>query len=127
MAHFMNILRIMTIPGIFVMYSLPSVSCNFGVIFSLPNNYLMFLQGLLISLMTTTVLTILQTLLLRIPALRLALKIPVVAAEHRGKLPRLRDTYQRIRDYFSSDLKKRVDTARKQAMEKERMNRTRRW
>ena len=77
--------------------------------------------------MTTTFLTMLQTVLLKIPAIRLALKIPIVPVELQGKLPRFRDTFQKIRDYFTSDLKGRVEKARREAMAKERMNRTKRW
>ena len=69
----------------------------------------------------------LQTILLRIPAIRHALKIPSVPVELQGKLPRFRDTFQKIRDYFSSDLKGRVDKARREAVARERMNRTKRW
>jgi len=107
MAHLMNIFRLMTIPGVYIMNTLPS--------------------GLVISLLTTGLLTMLQTIFLRIPAIRLALKIPTVPVELQGKLPRFRDTFQRIRDYFTSDLKVRVEKARREAMAKERMNKTRRW
>jgi YidC/Oxa1 family membrane protein insertase len=69
----------------------------------------------------------LQTILLRVPAIRRTLKIPIIPAELQGKLPRLRDTFQRIRAYFTSDLKERVEKARREAIVKERMNRTRRW
>ena len=67
----------------------------------------------------------LQTILLRIPAVRRALKIPSVPVELQGKLPRFRDTFQKIRDYFTSDLKERVEKARREAMARDRMNR--RW
>ena len=69
----------------------------------------------------------LQTVVLRIPAIRRTLKIPIVPDELQGKLPRFRDTFERIKAYFSSDLKERVEKARREAMAKERMNRTRRW
>jgi len=105
MGHLMNIFRIITIPGVYVMNTFPS--------------------GLIISLITTTFLTMLQTILLRIPALRRALKVPIVPVELHGKLPRFRDTFQRIRDYFTSDLKGRVDKARREALARDRMNR--RW
>lgn len=73
-----------------------------------------------------TLLTMLQTILLRIPAVRLALNIPIVPVELQGKLPRLRDTFQRIKSYYTSDLKERVDKARKEEKARERMNRHRR-
>ncbi|KAF8816935.1 hypothetical protein BYT27DRAFT_7127187 [Phlegmacium glaucopus] len=105
MAHLMNILRLMTVPGIYIMSSLPS--------------------GLLISLLTTGLLTILQTLILRIPAIRHTLKIPVIPIELQGKLPSFRDTFQRIRDYFGSDLKGKVDKARREAVARQRIERPR--
>ena len=133
MGHLMNALRIATIPGSYVMNSLPSVSFATGRQ-SFFLNPLVSNQGLIISLLTSTFLTILQTILLRIPAIRLALKIPIVPVELQGKLPRFRDTFQMIRNYFTSgvngrldkDLKERVDKARREAMAKERMNRARR-
>lgn len=67
----------------------------------------------------------LQTVVLSIPAIRRTLKIPIIPAELQGKLPRFRDTFQRIKDYFSSDLKGRVEKARREAIAKERTNR--RW
>ena len=88
--------------------------------------FLFYLQGLLVSLLTTGLLTVLQTLLLRIPAIRLSLKIPSIPVELQGKLPAFRDTFQRIRDYFSSDLKGKVDKARREAVAKQRMDRPRR-
>jgi hypothetical protein len=75
---------------------------------------------------TTGFLTALQTLLLRIPAIRLGLKIPVIPVELQGKLPPFRETFQRIRNYFTSDLKGQVDKARKEAVAKQRMDRPRR-
>jgi hypothetical protein len=69
----------------------------------------------------------LQTILLRIPAIRRALKVPTIPVELQGKLPKFRDTFQMIKDYYSSGLKERVDKARREAMAKERMNRSRRW
>jgi hypothetical protein len=68
----------------------------------------------------------LQTLLLRIPAFRLALKIPIIPVELQGKLPRFRDTFSKIKNYFGSDLKGKVDKARKEAMARERTAKPRR-
>ena len=68
----------------------------------------------------------LQAALLRIPAIRRALNIPIIPAALQAKLPRFRDTFQVIRDYFTSDLKTKVEKARREALMRERMNRPRR-
>ncbi|KAF8154216.1 60Kd inner membrane protein-domain-containing protein [Crassisporium funariophilum] len=106
MAHFMNVFRVMTIPGIFLMSSFPS--------------------GLLVSLLTTGLLTIGQSLVLRLPSVRNALHIPIVPVEARGRLPPLSSTLFRIKEYFAGDIKSKVDAARREAAERQRMNRPRR-
>ncbi|PPQ80347.1 hypothetical protein CVT25_003630 [Psilocybe cyanescens] len=76
MGHIMNIFRILTIPGIAFMASFPS--------------------GLVLSLMTTAILTTLQTLIMRIPAIRHKLRIPIAHPSTYGRLPSVMETFRYV-------------------------------
>ncbi|KAG6889691.1 hypothetical protein C0995_015439 [Termitomyces sp. Mi166 len=67
MGHLMNLLRVLSVVGIFVMKSFPS--------------------GLMVSLITTSAATTLQSWALQKPQVRASLNIPQVPVEARGKLP----------------------------------------
>ncbi|KAG6879781.1 hypothetical protein C0992_011826 [Termitomyces sp. T32_za158] len=72
MGHVMNGLRLLSVVGVFVMASFPS--------------------GLMVSLITTSVATTLQSWALQKPEIRASLNIPQVPVEARGKLPTPMDT-----------------------------------
>ncbi|KAF8900434.1 60Kd inner membrane protein-domain-containing protein [Gymnopilus junonius] len=99
MGHFMNIFRIMTIPGIAFMANFPS--------------------GLLISLMTTAALTTAQSLVLRLPAVRRKLDMPVISPNAQGKLPPISSTFLRIKSYFTDDFSNKMEKARREAIERQ--------
>jgi len=67
MGHLMNLFRAFSVLGVYVMASFPS--------------------GLLLSLLTTSMVTTLQSYLLQRPTIRSYLAIPYVPPEARGKLP----------------------------------------
>ncbi|KAG6884556.1 hypothetical protein C0993_010116 [Termitomyces sp. T159_Od127] len=67
MGHIMNALRLVSVVGVFVMASMPS--------------------GLMVSLITTSAATTLQSWALQRPEIRASLNIPQVPVEARGKLP----------------------------------------
>ncbi|KAH9477101.1 Mitochondrial inner membrane protein OXA1L [Psilocybe cubensis] len=96
MAHIMNLFRVMTIPGIAFMAAFPS--------------------GLLLSLMTTAILTTAQTLIMRMPVVRNKLQIPIVPPSAYGKLPTIRETFTRGKNWFKGDLSARMEKARKEAL-----------
>ncbi|KAJ3501289.1 hypothetical protein NLJ89_g9404 [Agrocybe chaxingu] len=106
MGHFMNAMRILTIPGIWFMSSFP--------------------VGLLVSLLTTASLTIAQTLALRSPAIRRALDIPIPPPETRGKLPSMSSTPAFIKKFLWDDVmeatvkKQKEESARQRTRMKKR-------
>ncbi|KDR78262.1 hypothetical protein GALMADRAFT_245348 [Galerina marginata CBS 339.88] len=100
MGHFMNVFRILTIPGVFFMASFPS--------------------GLLLSLMTTAFLTTVQSLVLRLPAVRRYLDMPVSPPSAQGRLPPILSTFRRGKSWFTDDLNNRVEKARREALERQR-------
>ncbi|KAG6910379.1 hypothetical protein DXG01_011094 [Tephrocybe rancida] len=74
MGHVMNGLRVLSIMGIYIMGSFPS--------------------GLMVSLLTTSAATTLQSWALQQPSIRAKLNIPQVPLEARGKLPSPLETVQ---------------------------------
>jgi len=77
-------------------------------------------------MLTTASLTITQSLVLRIPSVRRALKIPIIPREQQGKLPTFSQTFQRARDFFGDDLSAKVAEAKRLSKEQQRMDQLRR-
>jgi len=77
-------------------------------------------------MLTTATLTITQSYVLRIPAVRRALKIPVIPREQQGKLPSFRQTFQRAKDFLGDDLSAKVAEAKRLSKEQQRMDQLRR-
>ncbi|KAF8970667.1 60Kd inner membrane protein-domain-containing protein [Flammula alnicola] len=105
MGHVMNILRVFSLGGIYLMASFPS--------------------ALTVSLLTTASLTMLQSIALRIPSVRRALDIPVPPPDTQGKLPTMMETVRYARNYGRESLAAKVQEARRQAVEKQRLQRRR--
>lgn len=91
MGHIMNGLRLLSVAGIWVMSAFPS--------------------GLMVSLLTTSVATTLQSYLLQQPRIRTALDIPIVPREARGQLPSPRESVE----YVIAKWKSKVNEAKSQA------------
>lgn len=72
MGHYMNCFRGLSVLGMFFMHSLPS--------------------GLFVAMLTTSILTGVQSVILRKPAVRQALNIPLIPKHEEGRIPPLRDT-----------------------------------
>lgn len=66
--------------------------------------------------MTTAILTTAQTLIMRMPAIRHKLKIPVAHPSTYGKLPTIKETFLRAKSWFKGDLADRVEKAHKEAL-----------
>ncbi|KAG6827748.1 hypothetical protein H0H92_010570 [Tricholoma furcatifolium] len=76
MGHLMNGLRLLSVAGIYVMSSFPS--------------------GLVLSLLTTSTATTLQSYLMQQPKIRSALNIPIVPSSARGRLPTPTESVQYV-------------------------------
>ncbi|PFH48858.1 hypothetical protein AMATHDRAFT_64539 [Amanita thiersii Skay4041] len=92
--HIMNGLRVLSIVGVWVMSTFPS--------------------GLLVSLLTTSLATTVQSLALQVPKIRRGLDIPIVASEYRGRLPTMKETGQ----YLIKAWKRKVSEAQAQARQR---------
>ncbi|RDB17775.1 Mitochondrial inner membrane protein OXA1L [Hypsizygus marmoreus] len=99
MGHIMNGLRLLSVAGIWVMSAFPS--------------------GLMISLVTTSFATTVQSLLLQQPSIRRALNIPIVPAQFQGKLPSPLESVQYVIAKYTSKLSE-ASAAAKQPQAKNR-------
>ncbi|KAG6833400.1 hypothetical protein H0H87_007385 [Tephrocybe sp. NHM501043] len=84
MGHIMNGLRLLSVAGVFVMSTFPS--------------------GLMVSLLTTSLATTLQSWALQRPQIRAYLNIPTVPREARGKLPSPKETVRYIISYYRNKI-----------------------
>ncbi|GLB44536.1 putative 60Kd inner membrane protein [Lyophyllum shimeji] len=91
MGHIMNGLRLLSIAGIWVMSAFPS--------------------GLMVSLLTTSAATTVQSWLLQQPRVRTALDIPTVPREAQGRLPSPMETVE----YVISKYRAKLEEAKAQA------------
>ncbi|KAG5641293.1 hypothetical protein DXG03_005570, partial [Asterophora parasitica] len=96
MGHIMNGLRVLSLAGVWIMSSFPA--------------------GLMVSLLTTSVATTVQSWLLQRPNVRKALDIPIVPREARGKLPSPIETIEYVIVKFRS----KVDEAKSQAAQQQK-------
>lgn len=78
--HIMNLFRVLTLAGAWVMSAFPS--------------------GLMLSLLVGSTFTVAQTAILRMPAVRTRLRIPVVPKEHQSKLPSFLDSINFVRQWY---------------------------
>ncbi|KAG6865243.1 hypothetical protein C0991_004185 [Blastosporella zonata] len=90
MGHVMNGLRVLSLAGVFIMSSFPS--------------------GLMVSLLTTSAATTVQSWALQQPKIRASLNIPQVPREARGKLPSPKETVQ----YLIKMYRDKIDEAKAQ-------------
>jgi YidC/Oxa1 family membrane protein insertase len=100
--HIMNLFRVLTIAGAWVMASFPS--------------------GLMLSLFVGSSFTVVQTALLRMPSVRTALRIPIVPKEQQSKLPSFMDSINFVRGWYKDSiaLAKHQATQERQRMERRR-------
>jgi hypothetical protein len=74
----MYLFHFLTIPGYFILKGLPVVCYVFARLWVMfPTYGLVFVKGLVVSLLTTGILTTTQTLAMRLPLIRRALGMPV--------------------------------------------------
>ncbi|KAF8229432.1 hypothetical protein L208DRAFT_1402199 [Tricholoma matsutake] len=98
MGHIMNGLRMLSLVGVWVMSSFPS--------------------GLLVSLLTTSLATTVQSYTLQQPSVRKALDIPIVPEQYRGKLPSPMSTLRYLRDTWRSKVDEANTMAKQQKSRK---------
>lgn len=101
MGHFMNLLRVLSVVGIYFLGNLPS--------------------GVLVSLITGVSATALQSLALRYQPLRQSLKIPVVPPQYQGHLPSFKESI----NFVKKMVKEKQAEANRQAMRQTGRNRRR--
>jgi len=70
--------------------------------------------------MTTAICTTAQSMVLRLPAVRNRLGMPITPPEAVGKLPSLISTFRRAKSWMSDDLTSRVEKARREALARQR-------
>jgi YidC/Oxa1 family membrane protein insertase len=115
MGHLMNLLRVVSITGIYFMGDLPSVSFAF-IIDTKCECLIGSLKGLMISLITGVAATTLQSLALQYQPLRRWLDIPVVLPQHRGRLP----SFKQSIDFVVKSVKEKQLEANRQAARQRR-------
>jgi len=76
----------------------------------------------MVSLLVSSLATAAQSLVLQIPAVRRAMRIPIVSPEHKSKLPSFVDTYR----YLVTEWKRRVAEAEAEARQQRFQPRKRR-
>jgi YidC/Oxa1 family membrane protein insertase len=72
----------------------------------------------MVSLLTTSLATTLQSYVFQQPSVRKALNIPIVAAQHRGKLPSPLETLRYLRDTWRSKVDEANAIAKQQKFRK---------
>ena len=110
MGHLMNLIRALTIPSIYFMSGLPSVSFS-PILCAKYGPHTWSSKGLMVSIITGIVATTLQTLILRYQPLRRWLDIPSVPSRYEGRLPSFKESI----DYVIKSFKETQAEANRQA------------
>lgn len=101
MGHIMNALRVLTTGSVFLMSQLSTVrlSASLACHSASTNN---LAQGVLVYLLTSITAMTAQSLILRQPAVRRALGIPLIPAHLRQPAPTMRESLQYARQWWSN-------------------------
>ena len=101
MGHIMNALRVLTTGSVFLMSQLSTVhlSTSLACHSTSTNN---LTQGVLFYLLTSITAMTAQSLILRQPAVRRALGIPLIPAHLRQPAPTMRESLQYARQWWSN-------------------------
>ena len=114
----MYFFHFLTIPGFFILKGLPVV-CNTYCNLSLFLHY--FVKGLIVSILTTAILTTLQSLIMRVPQVRRSLGIPMYVPPQAG-----RSVLEGLRALLpkDGDIKTQVAQARRETLKRQNLRAT---
>lgn len=110
MAHVVNGFRLLSAAGMVLMVNLPSVCPRF--VHCPPLRFLIDLQGVMIYLITSIAASCVQTLALRQPIIRRALKIPIVQRQNQLRSATFRESYEYARKWWQDKKEEQAAIAR---------------